>query len=544
MTSKETEAGCDSPDQNTMYDGDATIDNSLDDIISFGGDNLKAAHKDLDLQSINSMVAYPNHEEISFFREAGFLFLMCLSQLLTQAGVAQTMNTATQISDTFNVSDKPGEISWFSASFSLTVGTFILISGRLGDMYGYKLLYCVGYAWFGMTSLVCGFAGFSTSVVLFDVFRALQGIGPAIMMPNSQALIASYYPPGVKRNLCLGLFGAVAPSGFVVGALFSGIFAQLVWWPWLFWVCGICAISTAVIAYFVIPKKIGIKQHESSFDYLGSITGVTGLVLINFSWNQGPNTGWDKPYVYVLLIVGSLCLVAFYFVEKRVDDPLVPSEALQGDTGFVLLCIAAGWSCFGIWLFYTNRVALVVDQDSPILLAVKFIPALMAGLAAAFLTTVLLRKIPSAVVIFLSMIAFLAGILLMGLRPSNQIYWAQKFVSTIVTPFGMDMSFPAAIIILSSALPKSQQGIAGSLVSTFVNYSISIGLGFAGTVEYYMTNGMEPSLETTIYGYKKAFNMGMGLAGLGVVAGMIFLIKQFSQRSKLREKTPSDQESQ
>ena len=541
MTSKETEAGRALSLQNIMGDGDTTMGNSVDDIVSFGGDNLKATHKELDLQSINSMAASPNHDEISFLREIGFLFLMCLSQLLTQAGVAQTMNTATQISDTFNVSDKPGEISWFSASFSLTVGTFILISGRLGDMYGYKLLYCVGYLWFGVMSLVCGFAGFTTSAVFFDVFRALQGIGPAIMMPNSQALIASYYPPGFKRNLCLGLFEAVAPSGFIVGALFGGIFAQLVWWPWLFWVCGIITISVAVLAIFIIPKNIGIKQHEGSFDYLGSITGVSGLVLINFAWNQGPNIGWDTPYVYILLIVGSLCLVAFYFVEKRVSDPLVPSEALQGDTGFVLICIAAGWSCFGIWLFYTNRVALVVDLDSPILSAVKFIPALMAGLAAALLTTVLLRKIPSAVVICLSMVAFLAGILIMGLRPSNQIYWAQKFVSILVTPFGMDMSFPAAIIILSSSLPKSQQGIAGSLVSTFLNYSISIGLGFAGTVEYYMTKGMEPSLETTIYGYKKAFNMGMGLAGLGVVVGMSFLIKQFSQRR--REKPPVDPES-
>lgn len=541
MTSKETEAGRALSLQNIMGDGDTTMGNSVDDIVSFGGDNLKATHKELDLQSINSMAASPNHDEISFLREIGFLFLMCLSQLLTQAGVAQTMNTATQISDTFNVSDKPGEISWFSASFSLTVGTFILISGRLGDMYGYKLLYCVGYLWFGVMSLVCGFAGFTTSAVFFDVFRALQGIGPAIMMPNSQALIASYYPPGFKRNLCLGLFGAVAPSGFIVGALFAGIFAQLVWWPWLFWVCGIITISVAVLAIFIIPKNIGIKQHEGSFDYLGSITGVSGLVLINFAWNQGPNIGWDTPYVYILLIVGSLCLVAFYFVEKKVPDPLVPSEALQGDTGFVLICIAAGWSCFGIWLFYTNRVALVVDLDSPILSAVKFIPALMAGLAAALLTTVLLRKIPSAVVICLSMVAFLAGILIMGLRPSNQIYWAQKFVSILVTPFGMDMSFPAAIIILSSSLPKSQQGIAGSLVSTFLNYSISIGLGFAGTVEYYMTKGMEPSLETTIYGYKKAFNMGMGLAGLGVVVGMSFLVKQFSQRR--REKPPVDPES-
>lgn len=496
----------------------------------FQGEGLHP-NDEMDVESIISLAAVPNHDEINVFREIAFMLLMCLSQLLTQAANAQTMIPSQEIATTFNVLDEAGEISWFAASIALTVGTFILISGRLGDMYGYKKMYCIGYLWFGISSLVCGFAGFTTSRVFFDVFRAIQGIGPAIMMPNSQALISSFYPPSFKREICLSLFGAVAPAGFVVGALFSGVFAQLVWWPWTFWVCGIVSIVVSFVAYFIIPERIGRKV-PGTFDYLGAAAGVSGLVLINFAWNQGPNVGWDVPYVYVLLIVGVLCIVAFYYIEKWVKDPLVPPEALQGETGFVLVCIAAGWSCFGIWLYYTCRVSLVIDLDKPILSAVKFIPCTIAGLVAAVLTAFLLRLIPSALVIWLAMVFFLVGTILMGLRPTGQIYWAQKFVSTIVTPFGMDMSFPAAIILLSSALPKSQQGIAGSLVSTFVNYSISIGLGIAGTVEYYKTKNLPLSRETTIYGYRNAFYMGMGLAGLGVVVASIFLVLQLRDKKK------------
>ena len=99
----------------------------------------------------------------------------------------------------------------------------------------------------------------------------------------------------------------------------------------------------------------------------------------------------------------------------------------------------------------------------------------------------------------------------------NSSSWANilgaKFVSLLIQPIGMDMSFPAACILLSSSLPRHQQGIAGSLVSTFVNYSISIGLGFAGTVEYYTTKNKEPNLSTSIFGMRNAFRMGMGLAG-------------------------------
>ncbi|KAK6455603.1 multidrug-resistance type transporter [Scheffersomyces xylosifermentans] len=492
-----------------------------------------------DIASVASIVARPNYHEISLTREVLFIGLMCLSQLLTQASVAQTMNTSSLIGKTFNIDDKPGEISWFSASFSLTVGTFILISGRLGDMHGYKLMYIIGYIWFGAFSLATGFVGFSSSNILFDVMRALQGIGPAIMMPNSQALIGSYYPNGMRKDMCMAFFGSVAPSGFTIGAIFSGLFAQLVWWPWTFWVCGIVSFAVAVFAYFVIPENVGIRS-GGSFDYLGSLAGVAGLVLINFAWNQGPVVGWDTPYVYVLLIIGFLSMAAFIYIEKKVEDPLVPPDALKGETGAVLGCIAAGWSCFGIWLFYTFRWSLVIDEDSPILAAVMTVPCIFTGLIAAVSTGFMVQKVPSSIILLGSLLAFLVGSILMGTRPVGQIYWAQKFVSFLIQPFGMDMSFPAACIILSTALPKSQQGMAGSLVSTFVNYSISIGLGFAGTVEYYVTKDMVPSTETTIHGMRVAFYMGFGLAGMGVLVASSFVFYQITHRKKdIEQENPS-----
>ncbi|KAK6462776.1 major facilitator superfamily domain-containing protein [Scheffersomyces coipomensis] len=483
--------------------------------------------------SLDSDSPSPSSTEISLFREILFVSLMCMSQLLTQAGTAQPMITSNEISQTFNVEGIPGEISWFSSLYSLTVGTFILISGRLGDMYGYKKLFIIGYVWFGIFSLITGFTGFTSSSIFFDTMRALQGIGPAIMMPNTQALLGAYYPPSLKKDICLSLFGAVAPSGSVIGALLSGMFAQLVWWPWSFWLFGIVSIVVALSSFFIIPTNIGWKS-GGSFDFYGAICGVSGLVLFNFSWNEGPVVGWDKTYVYVLLICGVLCMVAFYLVEKRVKDPLVSPEVLKGDTGSVLGCIAAGWSCFGIWLFYTFRWALIVDGDTPVVAAVQNVPSIFVGFIAAISTAYMLQRIPSSIILLISMFFFLTGIILMGTRPVGQTYWSQKFLSNMIQSIGMDMSFPAGCIILSSALPESQQGIAGSLVSTVVNYSISIGLGLAGTVEYYVTKNMEPSLETTIRGMRVAFYMGMGLAGLGVVVATAFVLSQLISQRKNR----------
>lgn len=197
----------------------------------------------------------PNFQQISLLHESIFIFFICMSQLLTQAANAQTMVNSVVLGKAFNVADNAGQISWFSAAISLTVGTFILVSGRLGDLYGYKKLYIIGYLWFGVFSLLCGFTGFTTSHVFLSTMRGLQGIGPAIMMPNSQALVGNFYPNGRRKNMCFALFGAVAPSGFIIGALFSGLFTDVVWWPWTFWLCGIVSIALAILAFLSFQQK-------------------------------------------------------------------------------------------------------------------------------------------------------------------------------------------------------------------------------------------------------------------------------------------------
>lgn len=473
----------------------------------------------------------PSPEEISYPRELAFAALMCLCQIMTQAGAAQTINSPTEIGETFGVQNNPGKLSWFSASYSLTVGTFILIAGRMGDLYGYKLMFITGNIILGIWSLVVGFSGFTRSDVFFNIARALQGIGPAFSMPNAVALIGHYFPHGQKKTNYFAAFGAVAPFGFVLGALISGIFAQLVWWPWMFWVGGIASIVMLVVLFFVIPKNIG-NRGAGSFDWPGSLSGVSGLILINFAWNQGPNVGWDVPYVYVLLIVGFLFMGVFVWTSSWVKDPIVPRECLTGETGFVLGCVAAGWSCFGVWLYYSFRWQEHVDGWGPILRAVHCIPSPIFGLAAAVLTVFLLRRVSVSMVMLISMLSFFTGSVLMATRPVGDIYWKQFFLSTVIQSFGMDMSFPAGTMILSAAFPKHQQGLAGSLVSTFVNYSISIGLGFAGTVEYYSTRGMEDGLEKHIKGMRNAMYMGVGLAGCGVLLAAVFVILEWIHKGR------------
>ena len=167
----------------------------------------------------------------SFGHELAFLSTLYTSQLLTQAGLGNTIPILHQIAPDLHIPATTGgdaHLPWLAAAYSLTVGAFILITGRLGDVYGHRLLFALGMVWLSVASLVLGFAGFAGSDVYFDVFRGLQGIGAAMTLPNAVALMARTYPNNRRKTLVFALFGATAPSGWLLGGVFGALFAQLV----------------------------------------------------------------------------------------------------------------------------------------------------------------------------------------------------------------------------------------------------------------------------------------------------------------------------
>jgi MFS family permease len=180
----------------------------------------------------------------------------------------------------------------------------------------------------------------------------------------------------------------------------------------------------------------------------------------------------------------------------------------------------------GIWAYYLWQFLEIFQGDSPLLASAKLVPLIISGALAAICTGMLLSRIRPAWIMVISMVCFLVGNILVATCPIDQTYWAQIFVCTIIIPWGMDMSFPAGTIILSNSVSKEHQGIAASLVNTVVNYSISIGLGFAGTVEVHQNNGGKTTNDKLL-GLRSAYYMSIGLAGLGVVLSTMYLAKGY-----------------
>ena len=430
------------------------------------------------------------------------------------------------------------------------------VQGRLGDIYGHKRIFITGWAWFATWSLVAGFCT-PTQLIWFSACRALQGIGPALTIPTAIALIGQTFPVGLKRNLAFACFGASGPTGAALGAIMAALVSQMASWHWCFYALAATCALLVPISFFVIPSPassfVGKGQDPPAFDLPGAVTGVVGLLLVNFALNQAPLVDWSTPYIPVLLALGVVSLALFVWVELRVArQPIVPLRGLQRKAAFTLACVFAGWSSHGIWVYYLYIFLEHLRGHSALLTSAETSPVAITGLFFAFLTVWLLRKMAVSWVMFIAMAFFTLGGILMALAPLAQPYWGNVFFAVALMPGAMNLSFPAATIMLSEALPRDKQGIAASLVATVVNYSISCGLGFAGSIHKsalqhaaekagFAVDGPPPPLSDTsealvavrLVGLRSAYWFAVALGGLGMFIAAMFIMVQKAEVKKV-----------
>ncbi|CRG92788.1 putative MFS-type transporter C1683,03c [Talaromyces islandicus] len=483
---------------------------------------------------VEMAISHPDFQipPLSLPREVIMMFTICSAQGLVQASLAQSFIPNLLIGETFEA--KSTDTAWYPAAYGLTSGTFMLAFGRVGDMIGHKTLFVGAWSWSCLWALLAGISVYSDSQVFFDICRAFQGMGAAALVPSALAILGSIYKPGPRKNLAFSLYASGAPIGFTLGAVFAGLLAQLAGWPWAFYINAIVCLIYALFALVFVPD-LGKKPNSKhgSFDYLGTFTIVSGLILLNFAWNRAPEAGWKSAQCISTLIIGLLLIIAFFPIEKRTTHPIVPVAEINENAAWVLLIEGLAWSSFGILCYYSINFAIRIRSKSMLITAAYLAPVPPAGLAASIMTSILLSKglmSPPAILAF-SLVWFCVGNIVLATMPVEQTYWRDIFWAYLLSPFGMDMSFPAGTLILSNLMPAERQGIAASLIATIVYYSQSLGLGIAGVVETNVANG------SVARGYRGALYLGIGLSGLGFFVAMAFVA--LSRLRSNREKTTS-----
>ncbi|KAJ5963149.1 hypothetical protein N7481_013454 [Penicillium waksmanii] len=410
---------------------------------------------------------------------------------------------------------------WPATAFSLVISSTLLIFGRLGDMWGGWPVFFAGLAWLAIWSLI---AGFSSSPVMLDICRALQGLGAAAFLPTGVMIIGSLYRPGPRKNLVFAIYGTAGVLGFFGGIAIAGLVGQFLHWSYYFWIGAALAAITLTTSIFAMPYSALANDYRKKvkMDYLGAICIVCGLVLTIFAITQSAHasSGWKTPYVLAVFLLGIMFLVGTWYVEKNVaSDPLLPASlfSVKSMTPLLnaLLLLYGTWGIFSVnGSLYFQTVLLA----SPLQVVVWYVPIGVVGLVVGIIEGYILHLVPGHILMMISGLAAVGSQLLLALiPPGGGSYWAWIFPSAILSTIGIDLSTILMTVFITTVVPSSQQGLAGGVLNSVLQLGVALVLGLTDIIQSDVVkdSGLEKS-------YKATFWFGVGIAGASLIILMIW----------------------
>ncbi len=213
-------------------------------------------------------------------------------------------------------------VVWVTSAYLLTYAVPLLITGRLGDRFGPKNIYLIGLAIFTLASLGCGLSG---TLEMLIAMRAVQGLGAALMTPQTMAVITRTFPAN-RRGAAMGLWGATAGMATLVGPLAGGLLVDGLGWEWIFFINLPVGVIGFVLAWMLVPA---LETHPHRFDVVGVVLSAIGLFLIVFGLQEGEKFAW-APWVWTMIGSGVIVMAVFIWTQARTrSEPLVPLELFR-----------------------------------------------------------------------------------------------------------------------------------------------------------------------------------------------------------------------
>ncbi|KAK8012253.1 MFS general substrate transporter [Apiospora marii] len=387
----------------------------------------------------------------------------------------------------------PSQLPWLIGSFMLAAGLSVIVSGPLADLAPPKPLMVGAFLWELLWNVVAAVTITPKLKILFFVARAMQGLAVGVLVSASMSILGRVYSPGRRKTQVFSLMAAGSPFGYWLGCLQAGALSAHL--PWIFGstaaFLGMCALAAQLTIPPLRPASDGVNTEAPSlrqFDYIGAVLASVGCSLVVFGLTQGASADWN-PYTYSSVIVGCLMLGAFYFVEKRVARPLIPHKLWQ-TPGFKPLLVSyfLGLGAYsGAWQFYAIQFWQRYQGVTPLTAALYLLPNGLVGVLAAFVVSKTMHVLPTHAILTASMIAFGLGPVFFlpqtySATADYYSYWALSMPGVALATFGPDMSFAAAAIFITSSVPRSYQGAAGSLLVTVQNLAMAVMTSIGGAI--------------------------------------------------------------
>ncbi len=386
-------------------------------------------------------------------------------------------------------------LQWIITGYSLTSGGFLLLGGRMGDLFGRRRLFLIGLFLFAFASFMGGIA---QSALWLIIARGVQGLGAAIISPTSFSLITTTFHEGPARNRALGVVGAVASSGFAVGALLGGILTASVGWRWVLFVNAPVALA-AIILTPILLKETVREQGRRQIDVFGAVTITLGLIALVYALGEGNVVGWGSLQILFLLGTAVVLLAAFVFIETRVEVPLVRLGIfrLRTLTGANLIGFfapgALGASIFIVTLYMEKVLGYAPTTTGFAFLPMALIFFIDSNLVARFVPRFGVKRI-----LIVGMFVTALGYLLLALISVNSSYWAVLFPGTLVVALGMGPSFTAMAIAATAGVSDREQGLATGVFSTTQQIGSGLVLAVVAVVSAIGTGALQQTQGTSL----------------------------------------------
>ncbi len=451
------------------------------------------------------------------------LIVLCLGDLMIVLDVTIVGVALPSIREDLGFSEE--SLAWVVNAYLIAFGGFLLLGGRLGDLFGHRRLFLVGIALFTLASTVCGLA---TSQGMLVAARATQGVGAAIVSAVALSLTMTLFTEPAERAKAMGVFGFVAAGGGSIGVLLGGILTDVLNWHWIFLVNVPVGILVVALSLVLIPAA-RVPTAAQRLDVAGAVTVTGALMIAVYAIVNGNEEGWLSTQTLGLLAVSAAFLVVFLAIEARVTSPLVPLGLFRLRNLSTANVVGVLWAAaMFAWFFLSALYLQLVLGYSPLEVGLAFLPAnvIMAVFSIGLSARLVMRfgiKLPLATGLLLAA----AGLALFARAPVDGTFLQDVLPSMILLGFGAGMAFNPVLLAAMSDVPQEDAGLASGVVNTSFMMGGAVGLAVLASLAASRTDSLlaagESEVASLAGGYQLAFVVGAIFAVAAAAIGAALL---------------------
>jgi EmrB/QacA subfamily drug resistance transporter len=451
------------------------------------------------------------------------LLVLCFGDLMIVLDATIVNVALPSIQEDLGFSD--ASLAWVVNAYLITFGGFLLLGGRLGDLYGHRRLFLIGLSIFTLASLACGLAGSQEFLV---AARAVQGLGGAVVSVVALSLTMTMFTEPAERAKAMGIFGFVLSGGGTAGVLLGGILTDLLSWHWIFLVNIPVGIAVIVLTLMLLPGG-----HERAagarLDIAGAVTVTGALMVAVYAIVNGNENGWGSPQTLGLLAAAAALLVAFVVIESRAASPLIPLGLFRlrnlVTANAVGILMAGGmFAAFFLSALYLQQVL----GYSPLEVGLAFLPStIIWGTASIALSDKLVMRfgIKPPLVGGLTLMAI--GVLLFARAPVDGNFAADILPGMILQGLGAGIAFNPILLAAMGDVEPAEAGLASGVVNTSFMMGGALGLAVLAAIassrsESQLDAGAS-EVEALTSGYHAGFLGGalFAFVGVGLAAALL-----------------------